>query len=100
MKDSGAANDLNCRDLTQDLSEKNVSLWPRDSSCDILMKNGTSFSSCPKKNMPEAKLKSYGLVALAKEMSKQPSIDSVVWLLAFILMKIYNEVEGAEQGKI
>ena len=45
-------------------------------------------------------MKSFGLNPLAKEISKQPSIDSVVWLLVLTLMKMYNEKEQAEQGKI
>jgi hypothetical protein len=34
---------------------------------------------------------------LAEEISKQPWIDSAVWLLVFPL---YNEKEQVEQGKI
>ena len=34
------------------------------------------------------------------EISKQPSVDSVMYLLVFVLIKIYNEKEQAEQGKI
>ena len=45
-------------------------------------------------------MKSFGLIPLAEEISKQPSIDSVVWLLVVTLMKIYNEKEQAEQGKL
>ena len=63
-----------------------------------MAKNVAGFCSC-KKNLPEAKLKSFGLIALAKEMSKQPSNDSVMWLLVFTLMQIYNETEQSEQGK-
>jgi len=60
-----------------------------------------SFCSCLK-SLPEAKLKkSFGLITkLAEKISEQPSIDSVVWLLMFTLMKIYNEKEQAGQGKI
>jgi hypothetical protein len=37
MEDHGAKDDLNCGGLAQEVSEeKNVSLWPRDYSCDIL----------------------------------------------------------------
>lgn len=39
-------------------------------------------------------------MALAEEISKQSGIDSVMWLLVVSLMKIYNEREQAEQGKI
>ena len=53
MEDSGAENDLNCRD--QEVSEeKNVSMWPRNCSCNILMKNVDAF--CPFiKSLPELK---------------------------------------------
>jgi hypothetical protein len=37
---------------------------------------------------------------LAQEISKQPSIDSRIWLLMFTLMKIYNEKEQADRGKL
>ena len=37
---------------------------------------------------------------MAEEISKQPSIDSVVCLLVFTFMQIYNEKEQAEQGRI
>ena len=34
---NGAEGDLNCGGLAQEVSEeKNVSMWPRDYSCDIL----------------------------------------------------------------
>ena len=36
---------------------------------------------------------------LAEEISKQACIDSVVWLLVFILTQIYNEKKQAEQEK-
>ena len=48
----------------------------------------------------EAKLKSFGLMVLAKEVSRQASIDSALWLLVVTLMQIYNEEEQAEQKKI
>jgi hypothetical protein len=42
-----------------------------------------------KKNLPEAKLSSYGLTAQA-EISKQPSVDYAVQLLVIRLMYSYN----------
>ena len=45
-------------------------------------------------------MKSCRLTVLAKEILKQPSIDSIVWLLVFTLLKSYNKREQAEQGKI
>ena len=90
MEDSGAKFDLmNCGGrLTQDVSEeKNLNMLPRDHSCDILVKKVAAFCPCPK-SLPEAKVKSFGLILLAEEISKQPSIDSVMWLLVLTLMKI------------
>lgn len=57
-----------------------------------------TFYTCPK-SLPEAKVKGFGLIPLAKEISKQPSIGSVVWLV-LILMKTYNEKEQGEKVKI
>ena len=34
------------------------------------------------------------------EISRQPNIDSVLWLLVVTLMQIYNEKEQAEHGKM
>ena len=53
-----------------------------DCSCDILAKNVFAYCPCPK-ILPVAKLKSFELIALAEETSKQPSADSVLWLLVF-----------------
>ena len=85
MKDSGAESNLNCGGLlAQEVSEKkNFSMWPRDCSRDVLVKNVAAFCPCPK-NLPEAKVKKYRLIALTKKVSKQPSTDFVLW---FILMK-------------
>ena len=70
-------------------------MFPRDCSCDILVKKVAAFCSCPK-SLFEAKMKSFGLILLAEEISKQCSIDSVMWLLVLTLMKIYNEKEQVE----
>lgn len=43
----------------------------------ILAKDVTTFCPHPK-NLPEAKLKSFGLMALAEEISRLPSIDCLV----------------------
>lgn len=40
---------------------------------------------------------SFGLMALAVEISRQFNIDSVLWLLVFTLRPIYNEKEKAGQ---
>ena len=48
-------------------------------------------------NLPKAKVKSFILILLVEEISKQASIDSAVWILVVTLMKAYD---GKEQGKI
>ena len=49
------------------------------------------IGSC-QKNLPEAnKLMSFGLVALAEEIWRQPSTESALWLSVVTLMQIYNE---------
>ena len=49
MEDSCTEDDLNCSGLTQEISEeKNFSILPRDSFCDILVKNVAAFCSCLK----------------------------------------------------
>ena len=84
MSDSGAGVDLNCSHLAQEVSEeKNFSMLPRDHSCDVLVKTVAAVCPCPKR-LPEAKLKRFRLISLAKENLKQPSLDSV-W--SFTLMK-------------
>ena len=41
-----AEGDLNCGSLALEVSgEKNINMWPRDCSCDILVKNVATF--CP-----------------------------------------------------
>ena len=49
MEDIVDEGDLNCKALTQDVSEeKNFSIWPRECSCNILVKNVAAFCSCLK----------------------------------------------------
>ena len=49
------------------------------------MKNST-FCPCLR-SLPEASVKRFRLIALKKEVSKQPGINSTVWLLKFTLQK-------------
>lgn len=44
-----------------------------------ILENETAFCPCPK-NLPKAKLRSFGLIPLAGEIARQLSIDSVMWL--------------------
>ena len=68
-------------------------------SYDILVKKVAAFCPCPR-SLPESKVKRFGLILLAEEISTTPSIDSEVWLLVVILLKICNKKEQAEQSKI
>ena len=87
MGDSAAVSDSNCADLAQELSvEKNVSMWSRDYFCGILVKNVAAFCLCLK-SLPEAKVKRFRLIALTKEVSKQPGINSIVQLLKLTLIQ-------------
>lgn len=67
LEDSSVENNVAYRDLAQEVSEDNISMWARDYSCDTLAKNVTAFFLYPK-NVSEAKLKSLGQILLAEEI--------------------------------
>ena len=68
MEDSSTEGDFNCEGLAQEVSEEqNVSMLPRDCSCDTLVWNVASF--CPLRSLPEAKVKRVKLIVLTKEVS-------------------------------
>lgn len=70
-EDSGAKCDLNCRGLAHKASEeKNISLLTKDFCGNILVKNVVSLFLV-QNNLPEAKMKSYGLTVLARKISRQ-----------------------------
>ena len=77
MEHSRAEGDLSCGGLVQEVSEKNFSMCPNNHSCDILVTNGAAFCPCLK-GLPEASMKRFRLIALAKEISKQPGINFVM----------------------
>ena len=100
MEESVAETDLNCGGLARDTSkEKHLSMHPRDPSCDIFVKNVAVFCLCLN-ILPEVKLQIFGLTAFAGEISKQPSVDCVLWLLMAVPIEIYNKNEQAKQGKL
>ena len=81
-----AKTDLNCADLTQEVSvEENFSVLLRDFFCGILVKNVAALCHCLR-ILPEAKVKRFRLIALKGEVSKQPGIDFVVWLAVKLLL--------------
>lgn len=71
---------------------------PRDQSCDISVKNVTALDLWLK-SLPEMKVKDFALISLAEEITKQPRIDSVFWVLVVILMDIYNAKGKTKQIK-
>ena len=79
-KDIGAEGDLNCAALDLEVSkERNFSTLPEDCSSGVLVKNVADFCPCLK-SLPEAKVKRFiWLIVLTKEVSNQPSLDSVLW---------------------
>ena len=76
--DNSADSNVDYDVLVHEVSEGRNIKWPRDISCDIFGKEcGCFFCPCPK-YLFEAKLKSFTLMALAEEISRQPSIKSVM----------------------
>ena len=86
--------------LAQEVSEgKNISKWPRGYFCENHAKNVTVFYPCPK-NLPEAKLKTFGLTALVEKILRPPFTDCGTWPLVITLMQIYNDREKLGQKEI
>lgn len=98
MESSGAEGNLNCGDpVPEVLEEKNINMLTGDNSFDIFVKkNVAAFCPSPK-YMTDAKLKSCGLSVLAEEITRQPNIDCLVWLLMTTLIEIYNEKELSKE---
>jgi hypothetical protein len=58
MEDSGANDDLNCEGPAREVLEKNISMWPKDHSCDILVKNcGCLLPLFPGPHHPQSALR-------------------------------------------
>lgn len=70
MKDSGVKSNVDNESPAHEIpEEKNTSKYLRDNSCSILAKNMTAVCPCST-YLPEAKLKSLGLMALSEEISR------------------------------
>lgn len=66
---------FNCGGQAQEVSEeKNVSIDLETVLVIFLVKNVTAFCPCPK-SLPVAKMKSFELIPLAEELSKDSYID-------------------------
>lgn len=57
------------------------------------------FYLCPK-NFSEAKFKGSRLIPLVDEVSGQPHVDCIIWLLVITVVWIYNEKEQVEQEEM
>lgn len=58
----------------------------------MLAKNMAVLGHGPK-SLSEAKLKSFGLMVLTEDLSRQPSINCVMWLLVITPMLVYTKME-------
>lgn len=56
------------------------------------------FCSCAK-NLPEDKLKGFGLISLAEKASTQPGTGTVMLLSVLTLRQVYNEEEQVDKKK-
>ena len=82
----GAEGNLNSGDLAQEVSEENsFSMWPRDCSYNILVKNVAAFYPCPK-SLLKAKVKRFGLITLINRVSKT-ALQRLYSLMKSILIK-------------
>ena len=81
------------------VKKKNISIKSREHSYDILERIWLPFALVLKICL-RLKWKVFELISLTKEISRQPSIDCVMWLLAVTLKQIYNEKEWSGQGEI
>lgn len=63
-------------EFSQSISgKKNLSILPRDDSCNILVKKVAAVCPCLKSVL---EVTGFGLFLLAEEISKHPQIDSVI----------------------
>jgi hypothetical protein len=81
------------KDWTPEFSDENgdsVGNWTRGHLCYILAKNFSTFCLCPK-TFCDAPFKNDKLIILLDEISRQPSIQAVEWILLDAFSQIYSE---------
>ena len=77
---------LNCSSLVQEALEvRNISKWP-DTILVRFLSNHMDVSTVVLKNLPETKLKNFGLMTLGKKISRQSTMDCILYLLVVNLM--------------
>ena len=77
MEDSDTKYDLNCGERAPEVSKEDFSILPRNHSHNFLVKMWLGFARV-QNSLPKSNVKSFGLILLATEISKQPSIDCCV----------------------
>jgi hypothetical protein len=80
--EDNANGNLNCDIPVQECQRERILLCDLETFPVILWQKMWLIFALAQKNLPEAKLKSFGLMGLAEEISRQSSINSVMWLLA------------------
>jgi hypothetical protein len=96
MEDFDTESDLNCVELTQEVSVENVNIWPRD--CFVVFWKRMWLFFCPcLKTLPEAKVKRLWLIALTKEVSETLLIDFLLWLS--VIKNILNKRSKLRKAK-
>jgi hypothetical protein len=86
MEDIGAEGDLTYGCLAKKFQRRMLVCGMETVFMVILVKNMAAFCPCPK-SLPKAKMRRIRSIALAKEVSEQPGINSIVWLPKLTLMK-------------
>lgn len=100
MEGNCAENTVDSGGQAQEVSKGNdISNWATDHSCEILAKEVAAFCPCMK-NLSKIKLKSFRLMYLTEENSRQPKIDSMMWLLVVTLMQVYSEKRAGRAKRI
>ena len=91
MEDNGINGNVDCESPSQEILEgKNISKQPKCHFYDIRQRMWLLIVLVLK-NLPEAKVRTFRLMGLAEEISRQPNIEYVMWLLVVTLLQIYNE---------
>lgn len=78
-----------------DFRWKNISMWPGDYCCDILVKNMTTFVLL----WSLSDVKEFWINCSCWGDFKKPGVDCVVWLLVNSFMQIYNKKRKSNMGK-
>jgi hypothetical protein len=84
---------VDSKDCAHEVSEGNedsVGKWTRSHSCYILTKNLSTICPCPETH-GRLCLKGDGLINLVEEISRQHSIQVVVWLLLAAVKQNYSK---------